>query len=127
MNIITKFFHELFNPHCEHCIELARENRICGTCEYLKTEVAQLRNQNQELIEKITNKPAKVEIKQEAQIFKPLSPGTVKSWAVRRQLLENEDRSKAKILQENSKKLTTELEDKLFDKELADIEKANAE
>lgn len=111
---MIKFFHELFNPHCAHCLDIARENRICSTCEYLKMEVAQLRQQNQELIEKLTNKPTRTENKTEAtQEFKPINPGLVRSWAVKRQLLENEDRATAKALQEN-KISTDKLEDKVL-------------
>lgn len=124
MNSITKFFHELFNPHCSHCDELLRESKVCGTCEYIKTENARLHNEIAILLDKVVSRPAKiVESNKEVENLRPINPGTIHSWNVKRQLLEGEDRHQAKLMEEKKKnnentKTTTELENKLFEKEL---------
>lgn len=131
MNGVTRFFHELFNPHCEHCIDALRESRVCDTCEYLKMENARLHKENSILLDKLITKqgPKELKIEPKHEILHPISVGQINSWRVKRQLLENEDRNTARELaaQKRGEKVpTNELEDKLFDEELKKAEETNA-
>ena len=108
---MIKFFHKLFNPHCPDCMEAARESKVCDSCEYLKMEVARLHRDNENLLDRLLNKPTKTETKivEPTAQLRPINKGLTQSWNVRRQLLENEDRQTAKLREEN-KKSTSELE-----------------
>lgn len=68
MNKLTKFLHELFNPHCLHCDKIRMEeyelkefeiekNLVCQTCEALKLELANAHNLNNKLINNIIDPP----------------------------------------------------------------------
>lgn len=97
---MTNFFHKLFNPHCPHCIDEARENRICGSCEILQLENERLRHEVQVLLDRILERPI-VEpiIKQEN--LKPIMPQHI-PFRVRKQMLESESREQAKLLRNQS-------------------------
>jgi hypothetical protein len=100
MNRLTKFFHEMWNPHCEHCMELAREDKICSSCEILKSSLATLTDENRRLMSVITNKPEKTEPVQDTRELKPVMPRNL-PFSMRRQMLEAEDRAAAKLLKNN--------------------------
>jgi hypothetical protein len=116
-----KFFHKLFNPHCPDCAEQERENRICASCETLKTENARLSNENLRLLEVLLRKASGQDIESEGstETLRPL-PVTNKHipWNVRRQMLEAEDKARAKIIQNNpildTKERTEDLEDEIL-------------
>lgn len=114
MNIITKFFHELFNPHCLHCLEEKRiereeskEERVCNSCEILKTQVEQLRYDNEKLLNRMLEKPS-VPSQPEVDNTTPIRMGRHIPWNVRRQALEAEDRQKAKLMREAPKPIHAE-------------------
>lgn len=91
------FFHRLFNPHCEHCIE----ERVCKTCEVLKFEVDRLRSENERLLNRILEKP--VQEIERTVAPEPVSTPRVSLWSVKKQMLEAEDRAKAQILKKAAK------------------------
>lgn len=90
----------------------------CSSCETLKQQLELSNFQNKQLLEKILHKdePLNLIPKEELESIKPkLVP-----WHVKRQLLEAEDRERAKILKEKAeeiksikKKSTEELEKEL--------------
>lgn len=93
------FWHKWFNPHCEHCREEAQENKVCVSCETLRTELAAVRYQNEQLMKNILEMvhPAPTEKGEQPQIeFKPL----VNTWRVRKQMLEENDRQTARAMRE---------------------------
>lgn len=122
MNSITKFFHELFNPHCLHCeqvrkqeleqelvneeaerilrekeLDQEREDNICGSCEILKIELAKANTRIDSLLDKLTNKPT-VEIPVEENVErKPIQTRHI-PWTVRKQQLEQASRERAAAL-----------------------------
>lgn len=95
MNRLTKFFHEMWNPHCEHCEEEQRESRICQSCETLRTTVATLTDDNRRLLSALTKEPPIPE-PVAAPAFQPILPKSM-PWGVRRQMLEAEARAEAKL------------------------------
>jgi len=65
MNIFVKFFHEIMNPHCTHCVEEKLENQFanvehmrCRSCESLERQLAIANQQVLKLTEKIVNPSA---------------------------------------------------------------------
>jgi len=112
LNKFSKFWHELLNPHCADCLseeidrrELAKESKICDTCETLKQQLAIAHEDYKYLLAKMMEKP-EVEIQQEPpQITRP----KFIPWKTRQQMLEKEDRVKANAIK-NAAIPTTELE-----------------
>ena len=96
------FIHRWLNPHCTHCIEAARESRICDSCETLKLEIARLRQDNERLLDRLLKEPElpKVQIEQD---LRPINPSRFMSWNMRREMLERESRDAALKLQEKMK------------------------
>lgn len=68
MNIVTRFFHELRNPHCEICameetvkIDLLAEANRNPAVEALERQVAMLNQQNQDLLNRLINPQAVIQ------------------------------------------------------------------
>lgn len=108
MNWFTKFWHELRNPHCEHCSDererarnIKAEEEACDSCHMLRLENARLINENGRLLDRILN-PIREEV-----IEKPASPIEMPKkhlpWRVRQQILEQEDRQAARARNEAAK------------------------
>jgi len=112
MNRITKFFHEFLNPHCEHCMEKERDEKVCDSCETLKSQIARLQFENDKLLDRILEKPKEVEVKVDTSELKPITPRGALNWRVKQQMLEAEDRERAKLLK-NAPIPTEELEKEL--------------
>lgn len=94
MNIITKFFHEMFNSHCSHCREELESSNICDSCEVLSQQLALSNAERQRLLDKLLTTPETVQQTEQASVKLPISI----PWAVRRQMLEREDREQAKLM-----------------------------
>lgn len=97
-----KWLHKLLNPHCEHCLDEEREARICMSCEQLQAENARLIRQNEILLARVMERPEstteRTNAPEPAPVLKPRMP-----WAVKRQILEKEDRETAKKMKEAAK------------------------
>lgn len=112
---MINFFHHLFNPHCPNCIE----EKQCQNCETLRQLLDQERYEKSRLLDQIIEltKPIIVnEVREKSEEPKPLQSHI--PWKVRRAILEQEDRVKARIEKEHKltevKPLTVaELEKKL--------------
>lgn len=112
---LTKWFHHLFNPHCPDCVEADR----CESCEVFRQLLESERHEKNKLIDQIIEltKPEQViEVKKSVDDKIPINANM--TWKVRRQILEQEDRTRAKVLAEQKlnqiKPLTTEeLEEQL--------------
>lgn len=92
---MTNFFHRLFNPHCSSCYENEKDNKICQSCETLKTQLDISNFEKKQLLERLLN-PIQPE-KPEPVEYEPI-PNKNVPWNVRRQMLEAEDREKAKLM-----------------------------
>lgn len=101
---MTNFFHKLLNPHCPHCHDEAIENKVCSSCEILKAQLERLTYENQKLLDRILEKPTPEPVREPPQVTIPRNI----PWNVRRQMLEAEDREKARLMREAPKPITTE-------------------
>jgi hypothetical protein len=122
---MTKWLHQLFNPHCQHCADerreqhelekqLREEQRHCSSCESLARENDRLVRDNERLMTLLLEKPATPAEKQiDVRDLKPIQ--TTKTpfipSAIRRQILEQESRAAAKIQRDAPKP------DKVIDKD----------
>lgn len=105
---MLKWIHKLLNPHCPHCIEEIELSNHCETCEVLKLELSHLRSERDILLNRLLNNNEQPNQGQEESNFKDmqlLRPGHI-PWRVRQQALEREDRSKARILEEQKRELS---------------------
>jgi hypothetical protein len=115
------WLHRLLNPHCEHCIEEARESRICHSCETLTRQLEIVQYEKKQLLNKILNTPEPGLVHEP---IRPPEPITTKNvpWEVRKNQLEVLDREKAlaRQLQEERSREITQLMSK---KSTEDLEK----
>lgn len=123
---MIKWLHHLLQPHCEHCIELAREARVCNSCESLKLYIARLELEKDRLLNEVLHKPEPIAAVEETEL-KPILPRYV-PFRVRQQELEANDRKKAQLEKQHAETRaaivvpTNDLENEL----LSDIKEANA-
>lgn len=113
MNRIVKFFHELSHPHCIECIQENEINSVCESCETLKMQLSLSNQREKELLSLLVekNKPQAETITNDKDI-KPISPRNI-PWRVKQQMLEEQDRDKARVLAEQArieKELNLEIE-----------------
>ena len=87
---MSNWFHRWLNPHCPDCI------LICESCEVLKGQLEILNYTNKQLMDRILNPPVPVTIPEPAQ--REVSIPKNIPWGVRRQMLEAEDRERAKLM-----------------------------
>ena len=97
---MLNWFHHLLNPHCPHCIAEKERKEFCKGCDILQYEVERLRAENQQLLSRVLHIPEKEPERTIAP--EPMSPIKNRNipWAVRRQMLEAEDREKARLLRQ---------------------------
>lgn len=92
---MINFIHRFLNPHCPDCIQASE----CKSCETLRFALEQaIYEKKLLLLDKLihpVNEPESVQ-----QEIKSINRGTT-PWRVRQQILESEDREKAKILRAN--------------------------
>lgn len=121
---MLNFFHHLFNPHCPDCKEESQESKICNSCEILRTELATVRFENQQLLDKIFELVSPKPIEQTHEMVNPQPINSSMSFRVRRQMLEAEDRAKAEVIRKSkleaveANKTTEQLEEELLNGEV---------
>lgn len=123
MNIITKFFHELMNPHCQHCADamemLQEEKKYCKSCETLEMELA------------TANKRIDLLLQNTIKRDEPITSGETKPpqiiqtmkyvpFNIRRQQLEQSSREEALALSKSAKP-DSKIEEKI-EKEINKLE-----
>lgn len=91
---MINFIHRFLNPHCPDCIQASE----CKSCETLRFALEQAIYEKKLLLDKLIHPVSEPESVQ--QEIKPINRGTV-PWRVRQQILESEDREKARILRAN--------------------------
>ena len=92
---MSNWIHRLFNPHCPHCLSERVESKVCPSCETLKAQLEMINYENKRLLDRILTPSIKEEVaRPPVEITRP----TNVPWNVRRQILEAEDREKAKLL-----------------------------
>lgn len=88
---IRNFFHHLFNPHCEECIDISSH---CQSCETLREQLAHYRQENERLLSAVLNQSPVAVQSDDVGDPKLVKPRFV-PWRVRQRQLEN--KSKAKL------------------------------
>ena len=83
----------------------------CESCETLKLQLSIVNQTNKDLLSRIMEKPV-IEEKIDTTELKPITRGAL-PWNSRRQMLEAEDRDKAKKLKQNESVSIEELEKQL--------------
>ena len=100
----SNWFHRLLNPHCPHCVEEYEKDLVCPSCEILKQQLDVANLEIRRLLDKILEKPEPEPVREPPQITIPRNI----PWSVRRQMLEAEDREKARLMKEAPKPVSTE-------------------
>jgi len=111
---MIKFFHRLLNPHCDHCIEEARESKICPTCEVYRSQLELANHEKKLLLETIEKINNPIIEEKEFPHTEPIQSRTT-PWPIQRKILEREDRIAAK--------LTRDKEAELKSKKIEELEK----
>jgi len=78
------------------------EPKICESCEVLKMELAHLHQDNQRLLDKILTPPT-APIERTGDNVTPILPRRGVPWNARKQMLEENDRHKAKLMKDAPK------------------------
>jgi uncharacterized Zn finger protein (UPF0148 family) len=98
------WIHKLLNPHCPDCKEERDNSRVCPSCETLKMQLEISNNEKRQLLERILEKPALESKPELREVTRPVNV----PWRVRQQMLEAEDREKARLMREAPKPVSTE-------------------
>jgi len=95
------WWHHLLNPHCQFCIDEAQDKLVCQSCEILKNQLNISNIEKERLLRKLLDTPVEVTSVRDEEL-KPILPKMV-PWNVRKQMLESEDREKAKLMRKAQK------------------------
>ncbi len=85
------WIHRLIRPHCPECREEREAEKHCLSCETLRETLSHALWREKELMSKLFP----IEIEPEKVVEQPIQPKTV-PWRVKQQLLEEEDRERAR-------------------------------
>ena len=91
---MSNWIHRFFNPHCPHCKEEQEYARVCFSCETLRAQIEISRLENKRLLDRILVEPTPAAPSQPMEPTRPINV----PWNVRRQMLEAEDRERAKLM-----------------------------
>lgn len=86
------WIHRLFNPHCPEC----HSEMICNSCETLKMQLEIVNHEKQKLLDRLLTPPV---VETVVQPVREVTAPVNIPWNVRRQMLEREDRERAKLMQ----------------------------
>lgn len=98
------WFHRFLHPHCPDCREEREDSKVCRSCETLKEQIESIRSENKRLLDRLLEKPAPEPEQKSVEITRPINI----PWNVRKQMLEAEDRERAKLLRNAPKPIPTE-------------------
>lgn len=90
-------------------LELKREYKTkpCETCDTLRVQVEQLRLDNSKLMDRLLEKPVSEVVMRVPDNLTPIKPRHI-PWALRRQMMESEDRKAAQLKRDVPKPLNVE-------------------
>lgn len=80
--------------------ERNKEIKICESCEILKHQLSLVNDEKKDLLNRLIH-PIVEQPTVESSEFKPVLQSHNMSWRVRQQMLEREDRERAKLLNQN--------------------------
>jgi hypothetical protein len=98
-------------PHCPDCKEERENSKVCSSCEILKQQLESVNYEKNRLLDRIMEKPIPEVV---SKPMEPTRPVNI-PWNIRRQMLESEDREKAKLLAQAPKPISTEELEKELD------------
>lgn len=104
---MIKFFHRLFNPHCDHCIEEARDNKICPTCAVYRSQLELANHEKKLLLETIEKISNPIIEEREVLHTEPILPRR-SNWPAERKILESESKIAAEKLRARRAELKSE-------------------
>jgi hypothetical protein len=108
---VIHWLHHLLNPHCSFCQEREEWKRVCSSCETLKLQLAIANDEKRQLLNSLLSEHKRPEVAAQEPIdYEKLKPKLM-TWNVRRQMLEAEDRAKAKILAEQRRDTEKSIKD----------------
>ena len=119
------WYRELLNIRYEsheRTERLYRESKVCQSCENLKHQLEVVYYEKKQLLEKILEKPTIETTKEPTMVT---LPSRNVPWNVRRQMLEQEDREKAKLIREAPNAVSTEQLEKDLDFGSAEFKKTS--
>lgn len=105
------WIHRLLNPHCSDCKEEREDSLVCKSCETLKSQLDIANHDKERLLNRILAKPESEPVREPVEVTRPQNV----PWNVRRQMLEREDREKAKLMNLAPKPISTEELEKELD------------
>lgn len=105
---MSNWLHRLLNPHCSTCHDECELLKVCNSCEILKAQLDVTLREKDRLLSKLLDDTPKSISQQPMEPTKPINI----PWNVRRQMLEAEDREKARLIQ-NAPISTEDLEKEL--------------
>lgn len=95
-----KWLHRMLNPHCPDCKAEVEDAKINDTVEALREQLAFERANNKQLLDSFLRQFEPKEVIREEPKENPKPIQTGMSWRVRREMLQDEDRQKARALRE---------------------------
>lgn len=118
---IRDWFHHLLNPHCEHCKEVNEDSKICKSCETLKTQLEIANYEKKQLLQAVldNHKPVETQPASRPDSQFNLAAKSI-PWAVRKQMMEAEDRKEAEL----RKKAASQNKTATADLELEELERS---
>lgn len=105
---MTNWFHRFLNPHCPTCHDDDENSKVCNSCEVLRTQLDITVRERDRLLSKLLDDSPN---SQAGRLMEPTKPMNI-PWAVRKQMLEAEDREKARLIK-NAPIPTEDLEKEL--------------
>lgn len=103
-----KWLHHLLSPHCSHCAEELERSRVCSSCEVLKSQLEIANHEKEQLLDRLVNPPIKHEPEIDTSKIEPIKPRTI-PWAIRKQMLEAEDKEKVRLEKQRLRELEEEI------------------
>jgi hypothetical protein len=102
-----KFIHHLLNPHCQECKDEQEDDKVCKSCETLKHQLEIANYEKERLLKALleNDKPADNQSSPPVNYEPIRSPKSV-TWAIRKQMLEAEDKEKAKLMSMQNNKVS---------------------
>lgn len=97
------WIHHFFSPHCPDCAH----DRECPSCTTLREQLTNANYEKERLLSLIIEKNSPERIQTPMEPIRPKD--SFVPWNVRRQMLEVEDRAKARIMKENADNLEKEM------------------
>lgn len=99
---MLKWLHKIWNPHCPDCALDNQDRKVCQSCEVLTAQLAIANTEKRQLLEAILEPHKRTETQPAKEIDWKQIRQQQTTWAVRRQMLEAEDRKAAALMKDKA-------------------------